>query len=206
MNSIDSMTLSYFTNRSQYEQILHRTLNQSINLEYAKEKRFYKKRILDLNKKLFRNEIDDCSMMNNFDMYIKGCIDYLKMIDTSELMQKQYQDFSNNGSNSIDLDTCRDVSNILLSDGDFILYDHLMTNNDDVKKVNLDTYVVKTSSTKKQIILPAKQNVNIKTSEHKTKGIKPKEDKRQRKNANLSEKKKNITNNYNNNYNEDTKE
>ena len=124
MNSIDSMTLSYFTNRSQYEQILHRTLNQSINLEYAKEKRFYKKRILDLNKKLFRNEIDDCSMMNNFDMYIKGCIDYLKMIDTSELMQKQYQDFSNNGSNSIDLDTCRDVSNILLSDGDFILYDH----------------------------------------------------------------------------------
>ena len=53
MNSIDSMTLSYFTNRSQYEQILKRTLNHKDDLEYTKEKRFYKKRILDLNKKLF---------------------------------------------------------------------------------------------------------------------------------------------------------
>ena len=53
MNSIDSMTLSYFTNRSQYEQILHRTLNKSNELEYTTDKRFYKKRILDLNKKLF---------------------------------------------------------------------------------------------------------------------------------------------------------
>ena len=39
MNSIDSMTLSYFTNRSQYEQILKRTLNHKDDLEYTKEKR-----------------------------------------------------------------------------------------------------------------------------------------------------------------------
>lgn len=178
MNSIDSMTLSYFTNSSQYEQILKRTtLNQRNDLEYTKEKRFYKKRILDLNKKLFRNEIDDHSMMNNFDIYIKGCIEYLKMIDTSELMQKQYQDSSNNEANTIDLDISIDVSNILLSSEDFIQYDNLMTNNDSTKKVNLDTYVVKTSTSKKQEIFPKKQHVNIKTRQHKTKGIKPKEDK-----------------------------
>jgi|TARA_B110000967_G_scaffold204088_1_gene245954 hypothetical protein len=204
MNSIDSMTLSYFTNRSQYEQILKRTLNHKDDLEYTKEKRFYKKRILDLNKKLFRNEIDDRSMMNNFDMYIKGCIEYLKMIDTSELMQKQYQDSSNNGTNSIDLDTCTDVSNILLSGEDFIHYDNLMTNNDSTKKVNLDTYVVKTSTSKKQEIFPKKQHVNIKTRQHKTKGIKPKGEKIQNNELKCVEKKKNITNNYN--YNEDTKE
>ena len=45
MNTIDSITLSYFTNRSQYEQLLNSTLNQSIDIKHAKEKRFYKKRI-----------------------------------------------------------------------------------------------------------------------------------------------------------------
>tara|TARA_B110000967_G_scaffold204278_1_gene246486 strand:+ start:543 stop:1232 length:690 start_codon:yes stop_codon:yes gene_type:complete len=199
MNSIDSMTLSYFTNRSQYEQILHRTLNKSNELEYTTDKRFYKKRILDLNKKLFRNEIDDRHLVSQFDMYIKGCIEHLKMIDTSEFMQKQYQDDSNNsiGYNTC-LDTCIDVSNTSFSDTDFINCDYLMTNNDGVKKVNLDTYIVKTvSTTKKQIILPEKQNVNIKTRAHKTKGLKPKEEKIQKKDKlNSQEKKKNITNNY----------
>jgi len=196
MNSIDSMTLSYFTNRSQYEQILKRTLNQSADLEYAKEKRFYKKRILDLNKKMFRNEIDDRSIVNQFDMYTKGCIEYLKMIDTCELMQKQYQDTSNNAINRIDLEMCTDISNILLSDQDFMQCDQLMTTNDGTKKVNLDSYVVKTSPAKKQKIFPKKQPVNIKTREHKTKGIKPKEDKIQKNELNCVEKKKNITNNY----------
>jgi hypothetical protein len=201
MNSIDSMTLSYFTNRSQYEQILHRTLNKSNELEYTTDKRFYKKRILDLNKKLFRNEIDDRHLVSQFDMYIKGCIEHLKMIDTSELMQKQYQDVSNNSNGDINntcIDTCIDMSNASVSDIDFINCDHLMTNNEGIKKVNLDTYIVKTTSTpKKQIILPEKQNVNIKTRAHKTKGIKPKEEKIQKKDKTDSpEKKKNITNNY----------
>jgi hypothetical protein len=208
MNTIDSITLSYFTNRSQYEQLLNRTLNQSSDIEYAKEKRFYKKRILDLNKKLFRNEIDDKHMANHFNMYIKGCIEYLKMIDTNDLMQKQYQDTSNNDTKCIDLDTFTDLSNVLISDENVMYCDYLMTNNDSTKKINLDTYVVKTSTSKKQKILPKKQDVNIKTREHKTKGIKPKgiiktkEDKTHGNGKNILEKKKNITNNYD----EDTKE
>lgn len=197
MNSIDSMTLSYFTNRSQYEQLLHRTLNKSNDLEYTRDKRFYKKRILDLNKKLFRNEIDERHLVSQFDMYIKGCIEYLKMIDISELMQRQYQDVSNN-SIVYNNKPCLDMSNTSISDIDFINCDHLMTNNDGTKKVNLDTYIVKTiSTTKKQIILPEKQNVNIKTRAYKTKGLKPKEEKIQKKDKlNSPEKKKNITNNY----------
>jgi hypothetical protein len=156
---------------------------------------------LDLNKKLFRNEIDERHLVSQFDMYIKGCIEYLKMIDTSELMQRQYQDVSNNSidyNNNPCIDPCLDMSNTSISDIDFINCDHLMTNNDGIKKVNLDTYIVKTiSTTKKQIILPEKQNVNIKTRAHKTKGLKPKEEKIQKKDKlNSPEKKKNITNNY----------
>jgi hypothetical protein len=206
MNSIDSMTLSYFTNKAQYEQILNRTLNQSKDLEYAKEKRFYKKRIIDLNKKIFRNEIDDRSLVNQFDMYIKGCIEYLKMIDTNDLMQKQYQDASNNSIDDIN-NPDLDISNTSFSDQDFINCDQLMTNNNGIKKVNLDTYVVKTSTTKKQIILPEKQNVNIKTRAHKTKGIKMKEEKKQNKDKLIDlKKKKNITNNYDEDQKEQIKE
>ena len=82
-----------------------------------------------------------------------------------------------------------------------------MTNNNGIKKVNLDTYVVKTSTTKKQIILPEKQNVNIKTRAHKTKGIKMKEEKKQNKDKLIDlKKKKNITNNYDEDQKEQIKE
>jgi hypothetical protein len=182
MNNINNITLSYFTNKSQYEHILKNNLNTKSNhddLEYTKDKRFYKKRILDLNKKLFRNEIEDKELVKHFDIYVKKCIQHLKTLDTVELMQQQYINIDILDKNISNNDTSNNVS--------YVNCDHLMTNGEDVKKVNLNTYVIKKSSDKKKPkILPEKQKLNIKTKEYKTKGIK---------------KKKNITNNYDENQN-----
>lgn len=54
MNSIDNLTLTYFLNKSQYENILNKKNNVDKDLLFSKDRHFYKKRILDLNKKLFR--------------------------------------------------------------------------------------------------------------------------------------------------------
>jgi hypothetical protein len=40
-----------------------------------------------------------------------------------------------------------------------------------VKKVTLDNFVIKSNESSKQKILPKKEEINIKTKEHKRKGI-----------------------------------
>ena len=66
--------------------------------------------------------------------------------------------------------------------------DYLMCKKQNVKTVNLDTYVKKKSNKTSSIIVPKKMEMNIKSKEYKTKGIVVKGKKKK--------KKKNITNNY----------
>jgi len=240
MNMIDNLTLSYFLNKTQYENIMNKKNNTQSNVAYTKDKHFYKKRILDLNKKLFRNEINDKQLNNQFNSFVKSCISYLKSIDTTEILQKQYEymdqnkktDNSSNilntdddtddkvdkhilnfGCNAVNHDNSisitpddtydasgikhlininMDLTDIIEDDIEpnniieetFVSNDGLMRNYSNMKKINLDTFVVKTSESIKPKILPKKQDVNIRTKEFKTKGI---------------AKKKNITNIYEDN-------
>ena len=50
MNSIDNLTLTYFLNKTQYESILNKRNGVETDVAFSKDKQFYKKRILDLNK------------------------------------------------------------------------------------------------------------------------------------------------------------
>ena len=232
MNSIDNLTLTYFLNKTQYESILNKRNGVETDVAFSKDKQFYKKRILDLNKKLFRNEINDKLLISHFNNYVKSCITYLKMVDTTEVLQKQYEymdaniesssnsnpeladtyDIHVNNSNvvnndisnnrpikivSFDISDCQyEISTCTSSDDSGLLNsiyetnnmtsnDYLLRNSNNMKKVNLDTFVVKTSVNNKPKILPKKQNVNIRTKAFKTKDI--------------IAKKKNITNIYEDN-------
>ena len=49
--------------------------------------------------------------------------------------------------------------------------DHLFSRPEDVKKITLDNYIIKTNEQSKTIFLPKKEEINIKTKEHKRKGI-----------------------------------
>ena len=91
MNNIDNLTLTYFLNKTQYESILNKRNGVEKDVEFSKDKHFYKKRILDLNKKLFRNENNDKQLNGHFNNFVKSCISYLKMVDTTEILQKQYE-------------------------------------------------------------------------------------------------------------------
>ena len=174
MNKIDSLTLSYFTNKNQYENIKKKN-DINNDLEFQKEKKFYRKRVLDLTKKLFRNEIKDNNLDNAFNNYVKICINYFKNLDETELIQNKYQDL--NISNNINIDESIETNN-------YESYDHLLCNNIETKKINLDNYVIQTNKKNKKKVLPKKEDVNIKSKEYRTKGLKSKE------------KKKNISNIY----------
>ena len=168
MNEIDNITLNCFANKQQYEHIMKKNDFHN-DKTFLSDQKFYKKRIIDLTKKLFRNDVDDLHLHNNFDNYTKSCINYLKFLDKKDILQDKY-------CNIIDSNNIIDSSNnnCDLHDYDISKYNILFAKEEDVKKINLDTFIIKKNSKPKPKILPKKENVNIKTKEHKTKGLKKK--------------------------------
>lgn len=187
MNEIDNISLQFFTNKTQYDLLIKRN-NVSINTEFTNDKKFYKKRILDLTKRGFKNEIEDNHVNETFNRYIKACIDYLKFNDKKEIYQEQYgdidEDLTSDNNNEENVNENDSKLNVLdtIHETEYENCNELMYKKDDIKKLNLDTYVKVKRVNKKTKILPKKSEINIKSKEYKTKGI--------------IKKKKNLTNIY----------
>lgn len=174
MNEIDNITLSYFANKSQYTSILKKT-EENNDKKFINDKRFYKKRVLDLTKRLFREEEPNTQLIGFFNTYVKSCVNYLKFLDKSDIIQEKY------GSMNVDENlektvgevdaSGNNINNIDIENVDYKNCDYLFSKPEDVKKLNLDMFVIKTVSNPPQKIIPKRENINIKTKEHKTKGI-----------------------------------
>ena len=171
MNEIDNITLSYFANKSQYTSILKKT-EENNDKKFINDKRFYKKRVLDMTKRLFREEETNTQLIGFFNTYVKSCVNYLKFLDKSDIIQEKY------GSMTVDDNQEKPVSevdasgnNIDIENMEYKNSDYLFSKPEDVKKLNLDTFVIKTVTNPPQKIIPKRENINIKTKEHKTKGI-----------------------------------
>ena len=176
MNEINSLTLNYFINKTQYGSVLERN-HKVIDSDFNADKKFYKKLVLDLNKRLFRDEVNDTQLVAHFNNYVRYCISHLKMVDTVDIMQKQYDTLTP----SIKPEELVEDASINIVNVDMSNYDYLFTKSDNTKTVNLDTFVIKTKTKETPKILPKKQNVNLNSKKFKTKGL---------------EKKKNISNKY----------
>lgn len=91
MSEIDNITLNYFINKAQYDNILKKN-EDFTDKQYKSDAKFYKKRILDLTKRLFRTseeDVVDVQLNKSFTSYIKSCINYLKFLDKSDIIQKK---------------------------------------------------------------------------------------------------------------------
>ena len=64
--------------------------SNSINKNYSKEIKFYKKRILRMFKNMLKGESTDENIKHAYDNYIKLLIEHFKMIDTNDIIQKEY--------------------------------------------------------------------------------------------------------------------
>jgi hypothetical protein len=155
-------------NKSQYQGLIkkHDILNDK---NFISEKKFYKKRILDLTKKLFRNEIEDLQLKNVFNGYIKSCCNYLKFQDKKDIIQENYSEEEEMVNEDI-LDQIEEVG--------YNNCDYLILKEKETKKITMDNFIIKNEK-KPSVILPEKKKYNLKSKDLKTKGI---------------EKKKNINN------------
>ena len=160
MNEIDNLTLEFFMNKSQYQGLIkkHDLFNDK---KFISEKKFYKKRIIDLTKKLFRNEVEDIQLKNVFNGYVKSCCNYLKFEDKKDFIQENYSEGEEEKEETI-LDGIEEVG--------YNNCDHLILKEKETRSITLDSYIKKKEK-KPNVILPEKQNYNLKSKELKTKGI-----------------------------------
>jgi len=151
-----------------------------------KDKKFYKKRIYDLTKSLLNNELPPVifpEVLCAFDNYVKTCIKYFKVLDTSDIIQEDYIGMDEEEEQD------DDVVNKIIENVQDNSHDKLMMRSIKITEPNALEKLVKRTITKKEVepIIPQQKDINLKDPILKNKGIR---------------KKKNITNKYDEEENE----
>jgi len=162
---ITEITLECLMNKQQYaKHISQNTTSKKDSIR--KDKRFYKKRIFDLTKRLLNNEKPETlypDVGSAFDSYARVCIEYFKVLDKSDIIQEDYlgmYDVSLNSTQLVPLYN-QDQANML------------MTRSIKITEPNALEKLVKRTSTKfeKKQIIPLQKDINLKDPNLKNKGI-----------------------------------
>lgn len=132
-----------------------------------RDKKFYRKRIIQLTKDLLSDEID-CVFYHDdiyraFDKFIHTSIDYFKTIDRSDILQEDYKDLEENLNH---LDDFLEPSDISIENANKGMMRQIY-----IKNSTLDGLVKRTILKKEEPILPKKKKINLKDPELKNKGI-----------------------------------
>lgn len=192
---LNNITLKYLTNVD-YQTDSKETnndagkMNKSKNTGYRqKDKKFYKKRILNIIKILLNDlqdsdNIDDSDknsyllfpdIKKSFDVFIKTSIDYFKSKDKCDIIQSDYTnlDIGNVSTNSVE-NKSRDITNNTNTNNN-------NSNNNEInslmmrkimkKKNSIDSFVKRVSTHKTSTIIPQKKKINLHDPELKTKGL-----------------------------------
>jgi len=168
-NIIHQITLDCLVNKEVYEKMQHLKREKNVN---RKDKKFYRKRILNLTRELLLKKDDDYSEINPdikfaFDNYVKTCIQYFKIIDNNDIIQEEYKDFNLELENHCDLNM-----NGPNYDKE---QDKLFMRS--IKMPNYLEQFVKITMTKKpeEIILPKIKEIDLQEPNLRNKGIQKKE-------------------------------
>jgi len=172
-------SLTYLTNPL-YQQIIkqQKEIKSTSNKSDIK---FYRKRITSLTKDMLKGDIPDNSYIKSiYETYVNGLIKYFKMLDTSDIIQKQYNDevtqnteVTENVSNTANVSNSEDdistIKEVSIDKADDLL----------MRKISgpstLDNFVIKTDNTNPDTrIIPVILDVDLKEPSLKKKGVKDK--------------------------------
>lgn len=188
MNDIlHNITMEYLINK-QYHNFFKKD-GEMLNSINKRDKKFYKKRILNVTRDLFLNDEINVSpdVKESYNNYIKHCIEYFKMLDKSDIIQNDY----NNDKLIIENEN-EDEDKIIEDNAGPINQENIMTTNitpitpinnsynnansilfNKTNKNTLDNFVKKIHIEKNRIpdIIPRKRRINLKDPLLKNKGV-----------------------------------
>ena len=150
--SFNLLTMTYLTNPIYKDMIEPKTVTK-VDKSYNRNFRFYKKRIYEIVKDIFRKKTEtlDKEVLDKFEEFSKSCIHYIQHQDKSSLVQDQLEFIEKDAERIMENSEYKNVNEILFSQ------QHKKTNNKTIETC-LPIKKKKTKP-KKKMILPKKQNI-----------------------------------------------
>jgi len=179
-------SLTYLTNPL-YQQILKQQTHTAAHNSKSDIK-FYRKRITALTKDMLKGDIPDNSYIKAiYETYVNGLIKYFKMVDTTDIIQKQYlntdgltgeENTNNIDTNNVDTNNV-DTNNVDTNNVDPHTNKEITIDNAMMRKhtgvSTLDNFVIKQQNeTKDTRIIPLIIDVDLKEPSLKKKGVREK--------------------------------
>ena len=163
-NDID---LLYFSNTYGLKKIAEKE-EQKKDIINKEDKKFYKKRIIQLTKDLLKGKGDNNIINASFNAYIKTAIEHFKFIDKKEIMQEEYKDLERKKKTNNKIKEFKSI------DSDKLMMKEIKNKtNDNIKNFA----VVKNKKKKERMKTPTQKKIDLKTDKLKNKGIKKKKSK-----------------------------
>ena len=193
--SINQITIDCLINKDMYDNMVN---SSEVKKDNLKEMKFYRKRIYDLVKRLLISKEDRESVTPDvnyaFSNFVKTSINYFKIIDKQDILQKDYEELeaaANNNKTFIEDDEEE------LNNYDTYIMKKITIPHDKLKMTSMDNFVIRKQAEEieETIIYPQKREFNLKDESLKNKGIKKKDTKE----------KKNINNKYDKKNNQESK-
>ena len=170
INKVDEITLTYLVNRGAFAKYMH-PIRESILKRQAKDRRFYRKRIVDTTKNLLVPKTDTdfpADLKRLFDAYCAACVDYYKGSDTCDILQEDYDGLASEEP----ADDCIQSNQETFTESNASLMRTIHN-----KELNCLERLVKRVSLKTSTVgpaIPLLKNVNLKDPILRVKGIIPK--------------------------------
>ncbi len=170
--NINKITLEYLLNKDQYKKL---QFEKKEKLVSKTDRRFYKKRILNLTKNMLINNSPNNlfpDVKKAFDIFMKTCIGYFKVIDEIDIIQSEINntDLEINIDNFLDENTLKELDKndaVTLEEADQLMMRTIKINN-----ITMDKYVKRINVQKKDPpIYPKQININLNDPSLKNKGI-----------------------------------
>jgi hypothetical protein len=176
---LNQASLDYLINTKQYKIQLTSALNTKIN---KKDKKFYRRRILSLTKDLLSKEESEIIVSPDikyaFDNLVKTCVSYFKILDRNDIIQEDFNDFNKGINEEIKEEKELSESEQFLKEEN----EKLLMRSVKMSTHSLDNFIkIKMTKQAEELIIPQQKEINLKDPILKNKGV---------------HKKKNITNNY----------
>jgi hypothetical protein len=198
MSACDKLTMDTMINSAAYSKYISRKDNETkTKLDETKtERRFYKKRIIELTKQMIKNmdHVKDSSVINACSAYFNACIMHFKFIDLSDTIQTEHCTGVDPEPSTIDVTSDLVHNGVQHIDSEFFSVDAIKNQN--VKKINimnnekniLEKLFISPDSEKESPVksgsgsgsgynttsVPRVIEIDFKDQQFKTKGIKPK--------------------------------
>lgn len=170
-NIIQQITIDCLVSKEQKKQMV--LSNNDTNSYNKKDKRFYRRRILNLTKEMLLNNYSDdllWDVKESFNNYVKTCIGYFKIKDETDIIQEDYHEVYQKDR------LLDEITVQQLNESDDIVTpeeaDKLMMRSIKLNKLPLDDFVtVVRTKPIKPIILPKQKDINLQDVKLKQKGI-----------------------------------